>query len=96
VIDNIQSRAIASSRSETAPHEGRLAASTQQSSRSDGASAEVQLSQEACVLQRALQAANDAPEVRENLVNEIRGQIESGTYQVDVQALAGQLMPVLE
>ncbi len=96
MIDNIQPRPPASCRGETSLVEGRSAPSTKEGRPSDEASAEIQLSQEARELQRALQAVRDAPEVREDLVNELRGQIESGTYHVDVEALAGRLMQVLE
>ena len=95
MIDKIQS-GLSANHSGDVPHvEGRPASVADKGRRSDGTSAEVQLSQEARDLQRLVQTVHDAPDVREDLVNEIRTQIEQGTYQIDVQALARRLMPLL-
>ena len=62
-----------------------------QGQRADGAS----LSSAAQELLKARRAAQDAPEVRADLVAELRRQVQSGTYQVDANSLARKLMPLL-
>ncbi len=59
-------------------------------------SAEVSLSDDALALQRILQAAKDAPDVRADIVQEIKGQIEAGNYKVDVNSLADKLLPFMK
>ena len=60
-----------------------------------GVSDEVSLSDDALALQRALQAVRNAPDVRTDVVERIRGEIEAGTYQVNVEALAARLIAFL-
>ncbi|MCB0191063.1 MAG: flagellar biosynthesis anti-sigma factor FlgM [Anaerolineae bacterium] len=59
-------------------------------------SAEVKLSNNALVLQRGIQAVKDAPDVRPDIVNAIKQQLEAGTYQVDVASLAKNLLPFMK
>lgn len=59
-------------------------------------SAEVSLSDDALALQRIMQAAKDAPDVRSDLVQEIKGQIEAGTYKVNAENLAAKLLPFMK
>ena len=59
-------------------------------------SAEVKLSNDALVLQRGIQAVKDAPDVRPDIVNAIKQQLEAGTYQVDVASLAKNLLPFMK
>lgn len=68
--------------------------SASQSRDVDNASVEVTLSAEAQLLQRARQAVEEAPDVREALVDQIRAEVEAGNYQVDVEHLVGQLLPL--
>jgi len=58
-------------------------------------SAEVELSKEAQLLQKATQAAKDAPDVRTNVVQGIQNQLQAGTYSVNYQKLAKQLISIL-
>jgi negative regulator of flagellin synthesis FlgM len=59
-------------------------------------SAQVSLSEDAAVLQRVLEAVKDMPDVRDDLVQAIRAQLEAGTYEVDAEALAERLLPLIE
>jgi flagellar biosynthesis anti-sigma factor FlgM len=52
----------------------------------------VALSNEAVLLARSLQAAQGAPEVRDALVAHLRASVQDGTYRVDAQRIAGQLL----
>jgi flagellar biosynthesis anti-sigma factor FlgM len=58
----------------------------------DNSSAQVSLSDDALALQRLLQAVEDVPDVREEVVQEIKSQIEAGTYRVDFDRLTEQLL----
>lgn len=53
---------------------------------------EVSLSDEAKSLASARQAVNDAPDVREGKVREIRQSIQDGTYSVSPRALAQTML----
>ena len=91
VIEKIQPKPLAGYTG-SAPHtDGRPRPAADRANRSDAASAEVQLSEGAREIQRILQAAHDAPDVREDVVKEIRQQIDNGTYRIDVEALARRL-----
>ena len=61
-------------------------------SRTDGAS----LSSAAQELLKARRAVQDAPDVRADLVAELRRQVQAGTYQVDARAIARKLLPALD
>jgi negative regulator of flagellin synthesis FlgM len=61
-------------------------------SRTDGAS----LSSAAQELLKARRAVQDAPDVRSDLVAELRRQIQAGTYRVDDRAIARRLLPSLD
>ena len=61
----------------------------------DDPSAEVSLSGDALALQRIMQAANEAPDVRDDVVQAIRDQLEAGTYEINVDSLAERLLPLL-
>lgn len=72
------------------------AADGESTSRSGGAAPrqrtdQVQLSDRARELQRALRAANETPEVRQQLVESLRQQVEAGTYTVDPAFIAQRL-----
>ena len=60
--------------------------------RTDGTS----LSSAAQELLKARRAVQDAPDVRSDLVAELRRQIQAGTYQVDARAIARKLLPALD
>ena len=95
VIDKIQPRLHTSHTGDSLHVEGRSPASADKGRRVDDTSAEVHLSQAALDLQRAVQAAQDAPDIREDVVDRIRTQIETGTYEIDAQALARRLIQLL-
>ena len=61
-------------------------------SRTDGTT----LSSAAQELLKARRAVQDAPDVRADLVAELRRQIQAGTYQVDARAIARKLLPALD
>lgn len=67
--------------------QGKLRASTP--------AAEVELSKEAQVMQKAMQAAKDAPAVRTDVVQGIQNQLQAGTYSVNHQKLAEKLISIL-
>jgi negative regulator of flagellin synthesis FlgM len=50
--------------------------------------ASVELSGKAKDIQKARQAVQQAPEIRDNLVNNLKSRIESGTYQVSGSDIA--------
>ena len=60
------------------------------------ATAEVSLSNDALALQRATKAVKEAPDVRVDVVESIRTQLEAGTYQVNTERLAEKLLPLLQ
>lgn len=62
----------------------------------DNASAEVTFSRDALSLQRLTQAVKESPDVRQDVVHAIQGQLEAGTYQVNAEALADKLLPLLQ
>lgn len=53
---------------------------------------EVVLSQEAQEVQRALSVLKETPEVRQELVAELRQQIQDGTYEIDIEGIAELLL----
>lgn len=67
-----------------------------ETSRISNTSAEVKLSDDALVLQRSIQAVKESPDVRQDVVQDIQQQLESGTYQVDVGALAEKMIPFMK
>lgn len=62
----------------------------------NNASAEVTFSRDALSLQRLIQSVKESPDVRHDVVHAIQGQLEAGTYQVDAEALADKLLPLLQ
>jgi negative regulator of flagellin synthesis FlgM len=52
----------------------------------------VALSSEAVLLARSLQAVQGSPEVRADLVAQLRASVQDGTYRIDAQRIAGQLL----
>ena len=60
--------------------------------RADGTS----LSTAAQELLKARRAVQDAPDVRTDLVAELRRQVQAGTYQVDARAIARRLLTGLD
>ena len=61
-------------------------------SRTDGTS----LSSAAQELLKARRAVQDAPDVRADLVAELRRQVQAGTYRADAGAIARRLLPALD
>lgn len=60
--------------------------------RTDGTS----LSSAAQELLKARRAVQDAPDVRADLVAELRRQVQAGTYKVDAREIARRLLPTLD
>jgi len=58
-------------------------------------SAEVDFSKEAQFLQKVTQAAHNAPAVRDDVVQAIKSQIETGAYQVNHEKLAESILSIL-
>lgn len=59
-------------------------------------SAEVKFSDEAQFLQKVFKSAQDSPEVRAELVESLKKQVDTGTYKVDNAQLAGKILPYLK
>jgi anti-sigma28 factor (negative regulator of flagellin synthesis) len=57
--------------------------------------AEINLSEDARILQRATRSAQDAPEIRQDVVQTIQSQLDIGIYQVQPDDLAERLLSVL-
>jgi negative regulator of flagellin synthesis FlgM len=55
-----------------------------------------EISEQARVLSKARLAAKEAPEVRSERVQELKQQIDSGSYAIPYQDLAKQLLPVVQ
>ncbi len=74
----------------------REAAETEQNKlRASTPAAEVELSEEAQLLQKAMQAARDAPDVRDDVVQGIKSQMDAGNYQVNHKQLAERIISLL-
>ncbi len=58
-------------------------------------STEVNFSEEAQFLQKMTQAAHNAPAVRDDVVQAIKGRIETGAYQVNYDKLAERILSIL-
>lgn len=59
-------------------------------------SAEVSFSDDALALQRIMQAVQDTPDVRADIVQQLKGDIAAGNYKVDVNSLADKLLPFMK
>jgi flagellar biosynthesis anti-sigma factor FlgM len=58
--------------------------------------AEVSISDDALAMQRHIQAVKDTPDVRADIVQAVKTQIQAGTYEVDVNSLAEKLLPFMK
>jgi flagellar biosynthesis anti-sigma factor FlgM len=63
--------------------------------KAQGVTTQVSLSDNALALQRAMQVVKETPEVRAEVVEAVRGQLEAGAYQVNAEGLAEKLLPFL-
>jgi negative regulator of flagellin synthesis FlgM len=81
-----QSQAAAPAAVETAP-----ASATAPAAGAAGAD-QVILSQQATEVQAAYQALAQTPEVRSELVQQLKAQVQAGTYQVDAEKVAEKLV----
>lgn len=59
-------------------------------------SAEVSLSDDALALQRIMRAVQETPDVRADIVQQLKGDIEAGNYKIDVNSLADKLLPFMK
>lgn len=57
--------------------------------------AEVELSEEAQLMQKAMQSAQNAPDVRDDVVQGIKSQMDAGNYQVNHKQLAERIISLL-
>lgn len=53
---------------------------------------ELNISNEAHEFQLAMKAVKEQPEIREEKVNELKKQVENGTYKVDARKIAEKMM----
>ena len=60
------------------------------------ASTEVDLSSDARLLQQALSAAKDVPDVRGDVVHQIQSQLATNSYEIDFEGLADRLLPLFQ
>jgi len=58
----------------------------------EGKKDEMQVSNEAQVMSRILQTAKNAPDIREEKVNELKNAIKQGTYNVSTQDVAEKML----
>ena len=61
----------------------------------DNQSIEAYLFEDALAFPGRLQAIKEPPEVREDMVEAIRRQIQTGTYHINVELLAQKIFPFL-
>jgi len=62
------------------------------SGRTSGRSDSVRISQEGRLFARALREAQESPEVRRARVNEIKEQVDAGTYVIDSRKTAAKIV----
>jgi negative regulator of flagellin synthesis FlgM len=55
-----------------------------------------ELSEQARMLAKARHALNETPEVRNERIEQLRQQIEGGTYNIPLEALANHLLKLLK
>jgi len=96
MLDRIQPKVPASYLNDMSRLEGKPEAARGGARQTDNAAAEVSLSEEALAMQRAMQAVKNAPDVRTDVVERIRNEIQAGTYKINVEALAGRLLSFLK
>jgi len=95
MVDRIQPASPVHYTNEVNRLEGQSAGSQQTVRPASDLSAELSLSGDAKAIQRALQAIKDTPDVRQDVVQQLRGDIEAGRYEVNAEALAGRLLSFL-
>jgi flagellar biosynthesis anti-sigma factor FlgM len=96
MIDKVQHSLPSGYTNSVSNVEGKVGAVQNEKVQQVSNSAEVNLSDDALAMQRIMQAAHDAPDVRTDLVQEIKGQIEAGNYKADVDNLAAKLLPFMK
>jgi flagellar biosynthesis anti-sigma factor FlgM len=96
MIDKIQPGVPSGYTNSVNPIEGKTGSLAESPQRVDKTSAEVNLSEDAKSIQRIMQAVQDSPEVRADVVQAIQKQIEAGTYNVNTESLAEKLLPFLK
>lgn len=96
MIDKVSRNLPAGYTREAQPIKGKPDISIEKSRDVAQTSTEVKLSEKAQFLQKVMKAANDAPEVRDDVVSGIKYQIETGTYKIDHARLAEQLLPKMK
>ena len=92
----IQAASVGSASGPTGPSRGQpIDASTADPSaagRASGPAAKVELSARSRELHEALRAAHATPDVRSDVVAEIRKRIDNGTYRVDPDKIARRIL----
>ncbi len=86
------SRKADTSASKAAPTKGQPDAAEQQAANTGSNADTVQLSDQAKEIASIQRALAQLPEIDEARVQEIRDQIQSGSYSVDVEALADKIL----
>jgi len=76
----------------TEPEEAGRSTRKDASSRSSGRKDSVRISQEGRLFARALREAQESPEVRKARVNEIKQQVDAGTYVIDSRKTAAKMV----
>jgi len=57
---------------------------------------ELNLSSAALALAQIMEAVREEPDVRYDVVQQIKSQIEAGNYRIDVETLAEKLLPFMK
>jgi flagellar biosynthesis anti-sigma factor FlgM len=96
MIDKILSNTPTGYTSSTSSVDSKFIRSLPETREVNDVSTEVQVSDEAQVLQRLMQAVRNTPDVRQDVVDDMREKISSGEYQVNVDALAEQLVQFVQ
>lgn len=94
-IENNSIHSLASSRAPNTPPTGHNSHSNEMASAST-ARDRAELSEQARILAKARGALNEASAVRNERIEQLRQQIEEGTYTIPLEALANQLLKLLK
>jgi flagellar biosynthesis anti-sigma factor FlgM len=93
MIDKVQSNFPAGYTTNVNHSERKPGMADEKSYQFDVDSAEVNLSENALAMHQIRQAANETPDIRGDVVQGILDRLEAGTYQIDLERLAENLLP---
>lgn len=94
MIDKVQSNFPAGYTTNVNHSERASGVADQKNDQFDADSAEVNLSANALAMHHIKQAVDDIPDVRGDLVQDIQDRLEAGTYKIDMERLAENLLPL--